>query len=238
MPDQLTSGELGCLLRYMPSGWRERVGSSFTSEVLAGCISHLQALLVTVSTYLPRAILVNGRGVQVGRGEFRYGTALFPDVSGFSALTERFSRERGREGAEEVTFIVNRFLDEVNTVATQHGGDSEDSNEDFLPPIIWDVQVEWMTDTLHFEATVSDDGGVHRVVIAYEEGGEWWRTMDLVRGAVSNLWLGELGVPSHRLNYFVQAVDEAGNVALGANKGLMFEVSPNMLFLPVVFKGG
>ena len=123
MPDQLTSGELGCLLRYMPSGWRERVGSSLTSEVLAGCISHLQALLVTVSTYLPRAILVNGRGVQVGRGQFRYGTALFPDVSGFSALTEQFSRERGREGAEEVTVIVNRFLDEVNTVATQHGGD-------------------------------------------------------------------------------------------------------------------
>ena len=123
MPDQLTSGELRCLLRYMPSGWRERVGSSLTSEVLAGCISHLQALLVTVSTYLPRAILVNGRGVQVGRGEFRYGTALFPDVSGFSALTERFARERGREGAEEITFIVNRFLDEVNTVATQHGGD-------------------------------------------------------------------------------------------------------------------
>ena len=153
-------------------------------------------------------------------------------------------------------FLVNRFGDRDRLVVVpgqyrQQGGVerlyndlellvyySEDSNEDFLPPIIWDVQVEWMTDTLHFEATVSDDGGVHRVVIAYEEDGERWRTMDLVRGAVSNLWLGELGVPSHRLNYFVQAVDGVGNVALGANKGLMFEVRPNMLFLPVVFKGG
>ncbi len=123
MPDQLTSGELGCLLRYMPSGWRERVGSSLTSEVLAGCISHLQALLVTVSTYLPMDILADDRDVQAGRGEFRYGTALFADVSGFSALTERFSQERGREGAEEVTFIVNCFLDAVGTIATQYGGD-------------------------------------------------------------------------------------------------------------------
>jgi len=162
VPDRLTSSELECLSCYMPSGWRERVGPSLAPEALAECISHLQALLATVSTYLPMAILADDR----------------------------------------------------------------------------DVRVERITDTFAFEAAVSDDGGVHRVVIAYEEDGGRWRTMDLVRSAVSSLWLGELEAPLHRLGYFVQAVDDAGNVALGANKGLMFEASPNMLFLPVVFKRG
>ncbi len=107
----------------MPSGWREQARPPLAPAALAECVSHLQALLTAVATYLPRAVLADDRGGQVGRGEFRYGTALFPDVSGFSALTERFSQERGREGGEEVTLIVNRFLSEVNTVAMRHGGD-------------------------------------------------------------------------------------------------------------------
>jgi len=123
VPDRLTSSELEHLQRYMPSGWREQVGSSLTPGALAKCASHLQALLAAVSTYLPMAVLADDREVQMGRGQFRYGTALFADASGFSTLTERFSQERGREGAEEVTFIVNRFLDAVGTIATQYGGD-------------------------------------------------------------------------------------------------------------------
>jgi len=129
--DRLISGELKRLQRYIPPGWRERVESSPTpadgstelAKVLAEYIAHLQALLGTVGTYLPRAVLVDDRDVQAGRGAFRYGTALFADVSGFSTLTERFSQDRGREGAEEITLIVNRFLEAVNGIATRYGGD-------------------------------------------------------------------------------------------------------------------
>jgi len=123
VPHRLTSSELERLQRYIPPDWQEWVGPGLAPEALAKCISHLQALLTIVATYLPRAVLAGDREVRVGRGEFRYGTALFADVSGFSTLTERFSQDRGREGAEEVTFIVNRFLDTVNTIAARYGGD-------------------------------------------------------------------------------------------------------------------
>jgi len=74
-------------------------------------------------------------------------------------------------------FLVNRFGDRDRLVVVpgqyrQQGGVerlyndlellvyySEDSNEDFLPPVIWDVQVEWMTDTLHFKGRCVGRGG-------------------------------------------------------------------------------
>ncbi len=123
MPDRLMSSELKHLQRYMPSGWREQAEPPLMPDEVANCVSHLQALLSTVGTYLPRVILADDRELQVGRGVFRYGTALFADVSGFTAMTEHFSREIGREGAEEITLIVNRILEAMNGIAIRYGGD-------------------------------------------------------------------------------------------------------------------
>lgn len=123
MPDQLTAGELKHLQRYMPPGWREQVETPLTPDDVVDCVSHLQALLSTVGTYLPRVILTDDQELQIGRGAFRHGTALFADVSGFTPLTERFSREIGREGAEEITLIVNRILEAMNGIAVRYGGD-------------------------------------------------------------------------------------------------------------------
>ena len=123
MSNQLSSGELESLLHYMPPGWRERVELPLTPDEVAICNSHLQSLLLAVGTYFPRAILVADRAEQVGRGEFRYGTALFADVSGFTTMTERFSREIGREGAEEITSIVHDILKVMNGIAVRYGGD-------------------------------------------------------------------------------------------------------------------
>jgi predicted ATPase/class 3 adenylate cyclase len=107
----------------MPPGWRERIKLPLTSDEVADCNSHLQALLSAVGTYFPRVILTGDRAEQVGRGEFRYGTALFADVSGFTTMTERFSREIGSEGAEEITSIVHSILKVMNGIAVQYGGD-------------------------------------------------------------------------------------------------------------------
>jgi len=126
MSDRLTSDEVERLRRYMPPGWWERVGPALTPRVLTDSISHLRALLAAVATYVPMAVLTDGRNASVGWGGFRYGTGLFADVSGFTRLTERFSQERGREGAEEVTLIINGFLQAVNSIATRYGGDLVD----------------------------------------------------------------------------------------------------------------
>jgi len=121
--DRLTPSELERLRRYMPPGWQEQTADPLTPTAIAECIPHLQSLLTAVATYLPRTVLADDQGKQVGQGEFRYGTALFADVSGFTTLTERFSQQRGREGAEEITLIVNRLLETVNGIAIRHGGD-------------------------------------------------------------------------------------------------------------------
>ena len=123
MPRRMTPNELARLQRYMPPGWRERAELPLSPEALEACGAHLQALLSAVGTYLPRAVLTGDQDLQPGQGVFRHGTTLFADVSGFSTLTERFSQERGREGAEEITRIVNQFLEAVNGIAIRYGGD-------------------------------------------------------------------------------------------------------------------
>jgi predicted ATPase/class 3 adenylate cyclase len=119
----LTDSELERLKSYMPPGWREKIGPSPTSDEAMGYVLYLQKLLSATGTYIPRTILIDDHELHAERGVFRHGTALFADVSGFSTLTERFSQELGREGAEEMTLIVNRFLEAVNNIAIQYGGD-------------------------------------------------------------------------------------------------------------------
>lgn len=123
MSDRLTPSELERLQSYVPSHWREQVGASPAPGEMQSYALHLQELLSAVGTYLPRAILIDDRELRAERGTFRCGTTLFADVSGFSTLTERFSQERGREGAEEITLIVNRFMETVNGISVQYGGD-------------------------------------------------------------------------------------------------------------------
>lgn len=50
------------------------------------------------------------------------GTFLFLDVSGFTALTERLA-QRGHEGSEELTDILNRVFGVLLDIAFLHGGD-------------------------------------------------------------------------------------------------------------------
>jgi len=54
-------------------------------------------------------------------GQFMRGTLLFADISGFTAISEKLSRI-GREGAEEVTGIVNRYFSAMLDLLRQHRG--------------------------------------------------------------------------------------------------------------------
>ena len=63
-------------------------------------------------------------------GEFVEGSLLFADISGFTAMSEHLSRI-GREGAEEITGIVNRYfgarlrlLREYDGYLLKFGGDA------------------------------------------------------------------------------------------------------------------
>ncbi len=89
------------------------------------CAQHLAALLRTVSTYLPRQVavplLAKPESGKV-QGEFIHGTVMFADISGFTAMSEKLS-QLGKQGAEEITAIVNRFFAALLEVTDYYGGD-------------------------------------------------------------------------------------------------------------------
>ncbi|MCP4539994.1 MAG: tetratricopeptide repeat protein [Chloroflexi bacterium] len=86
---------------------------------------HLDRLLDTVITYLPRHLvqteLTAGNVPSVG-GAFLDGALLYADISGFTPLSERLST-LGKEGAEQITDLVNRYLSAMLEVLFAHGGD-------------------------------------------------------------------------------------------------------------------
>ncbi|MBN2005968.1 MAG: AAA family ATPase [Anaerolineae bacterium] len=51
------------------------------------------------------------------------GTLMFADIDGFTPLAERFSQVASREGAEELTRLVDRFLEILIRIAIKYGGD-------------------------------------------------------------------------------------------------------------------
>jgi Tol biopolymer transport system component len=68
--------------------------------------------------------------------------------------------------------------------------------------------------------------GVVRVLVAFRDNTSTaWRFLDLQRGAGS-AWGGSASVGGTRVEYFAQAVDAAGNVAVSTNKGLLFAGAP------------
>ena len=51
-----------------------------------------------------------------------FGTVMFADISGFTAMSEKLS-QLGKEGAEEITAIVNRFFAALLEVSDDYSGD-------------------------------------------------------------------------------------------------------------------
>ena len=85
-------------------------------------------------------------------------------------------------------------------------------------------QVSFSVDAVDLPAGTSI--GVTRVLVAFrDETSPTWRFLDLQRGA-DGTWGGGAPVGGTRVEYFVQAVDAAGNVAVSTNKGILFEGAP------------
>ncbi len=80
----------------------------------------------TLGSYLPRYQLrLIVQGVRPGSDPFVencFGAILVVDVSGFTALTERFAAQ-GVAGAEELSCILNRYFGQIADIITACGGD-------------------------------------------------------------------------------------------------------------------
>lgn len=115
------------LRRYLPVSLFEQVKNAAPGQRQALCLSHLQQLLATTITYIPRhqalGQLAKPMAPRAQRGgEFLEGTLLFADISGFTELSERLHQMGGKEGAEKIVDIVNRFLDTMLAILFQHNG--------------------------------------------------------------------------------------------------------------------
>ena len=95
------SSRQAALQSYLPANlfqaWVGRSDSAAPGlSVPSACAAHLDALLEAVSTYLPRYLVDEQlRDPQPGQvsGRFREATIMFADISGFTAMSERLSRQ-------------------------------------------------------------------------------------------------------------------------------------------------
>ncbi len=123
----ISKSDLERLQSYLPRHYLDDLPPLpfWEQEDLARTQDHLDHLLDTVITYLPRHLvqteLAPGNVPSVG-GAFLDGALLLADISGFTPLSERLST-LGSEGAEQITNLVNRYLSAMLEVLFAHGGD-------------------------------------------------------------------------------------------------------------------
>ena len=97
-----------------------------------------------------------------------------------------------------------------------------DSVTDFRAPTFGPVQAFAATPTtVGFAVDVDDSegfGSVKRVVVLYKDGTGVWRSIDLSHAAASNRWSGGGLFSGTAAEWFIQAVDQNGNVGVISNK--------------------
>ena len=125
--DRLTTADLDHLRTYLPANLVETLQLEMAAppaSLWQQCNNHLARLLKATASHLPPYLVEQVAQNPIPgqtNGRFIQGTLLFADISGFTAMSERLSRI-GREGAEEVTAVVNRYFEVMLTILRQHGG--------------------------------------------------------------------------------------------------------------------
>ena len=108
------------------------------------------------------------------------------------------------------------------------------------PPSIWSVRnLPAGGDQFMIRVEATDFAGIRNAVVAYTSGDGVWRTEIMNQDlGDEDFWSATLPI-TPTVEYFVQAVDEAGNVAVSHNKGRYFRFEPSsyyLYYLPIVFK--
>jgi hypothetical protein len=106
---------------------------------------------------------------------------------------------------------------------------------DLIPPSIWRIDAYRRETGSQVVVETTDLSDVVRVGAAYTLGDGVWDTTDLTRSAGNpNVWIGT--IPNEEtIEWFVQAVDGAGNVAINDNKGAYLDPPANRVWLPFIY---
>jgi class 3 adenylate cyclase len=86
---------------------------------------YLRDLMEVVTAYIPMVIATPMLEAPVSGpvGLSLEGTVMFADIDGFTPLAERFSQTDSADGAEQLTDLVDRFLEILIRITAQYGGD-------------------------------------------------------------------------------------------------------------------
>lgn len=125
MPDFNQNEIFDTIAPFLPQHLAKRLTPAITPDDALAVSIHLASLRYIISTYLPRylvKLITHDPTPGQVSGGFKYGTVMFADVSGFTAMSEKLSA-LGKEGAEEITGIVNDYFDTMLSVSAGYGGD-------------------------------------------------------------------------------------------------------------------
>jgi hypothetical protein len=109
---------------------------------------------------------------------------------------------------------------------------------DRTPPEITSVSARRKGMRLDFKVGASDPSSLHRVVVAYTNGGGSWSALDLSYDSARAKWTGSVTAGAG-IEWFVQAVDGAGNVGMASEKGPYYTQQAKdiyRVYLPLVSK--
>lgn len=114
------------LLDYLDAPLREQLArdGDIPPEQRALLASRLRSTLAAYAAYIPHRLVEKQRASPVpGRvsGDFWNGSLLFADLSGFTALSAELSN-LGKQGAEEVSGVVNRLFNALVAEVLDHQG--------------------------------------------------------------------------------------------------------------------
>ncbi|NJN54439.1 MAG: adenylate/guanylate cyclase domain-containing protein, partial [Anaerolineae bacterium] len=128
----MTPEDLRKVQRYLPATMVEALTSALAAEngdlstrLRSQIVTHLSILVEATESHLPASLVkqvLEHPVVGQADGRFVRGTLLFADISGFTAMSERLSQV-GREGAEEVTAVVNRYFEVMLTILKEYRGE-------------------------------------------------------------------------------------------------------------------
>src|SRR5262249_54741298 len=168
--------------------------------------------------------------------ELSFGDVAFP--SRIQAV-RTFQTPDGLRG-QRVVLVTGQFFrtgaPDVNGTGTQRlftrvaGRAFRSTSTDYIPPAFSLVTATQVESSAAFTVNVTDHvtptvtGVVKRVLVGVRSGSDSdWTFADLVQSATeAKRWTGAVPLTGTKFEYFVQAVDAAGNVAVSSNKGFYF----------------
>jgi hypothetical protein len=102
------------------------------------------------------------------------------------------------------------------------------NSSDNTPPTISSLNAEIVGSAVSFVAEAADDSPatVTDFVILFRDASGLWKQVQLVQTPSTNIWTGSAPVTGTQVQVIGQAVDDAGNVGLWANKGEPLIVTP------------